>query len=120
MIFRKPEEAAEKLKEYFETVPKDDWTITGVALHCGMSSKNTFYEYCKREEYEELFNHARLMVEHSYEMSLRRNGRTGDIFALKNFGWTDKQEIEQLNVNVEAELSESEADEIIKKFTGKG
>ena len=35
-----------------------------------------------------------MIVENSYEMSLRENGRTGDIFALKNFGWRDKMEVE--------------------------
>ena len=37
---------------------------------------------------------ARLIVENSYEMELRKEGRTGTIFALKNFGWKDKIEYE--------------------------
>ena len=39
-------------------------------------------------------------MQESYEKSLRKNGRTGDIFALKNFGWTDRQEIESENKNI--------------------
>jgi hypothetical protein len=43
---------------------------------------------------------------------------TFGIFKLKQkcYGWTDKQEIEQVNVNVEAELTEEEADAILKKY----
>ena len=38
------------------------------------------------------------------------------IFKLKQrcYGWTDKQEIDQVNVNVD--MSEAEADEILKRF----
>ena len=38
---------------------------------------------------------ARLRINADYEQSLRKNGRAGDIFALKNLdGWTDQQTIE--------------------------
>ncbi len=110
-----PEEVEQKINEYFKITDKDEWTITGLCLHIGIN-KDTFYEYVKLDEYMDATSKARLMVEHSYELSLRKNGRSGDIFALKNFGWTDKQEIEQVNVNVEAELTEEEADAILKKY----
>ena len=32
------------------------------------------------------------MIENSYELDLKKHGRTGTIFALKNFDWKDKQE----------------------------
>ena len=41
-----------------------------------------------------------------YEKSLRKDGKTGDIFALKNFGWRDKQEHEHsggVNIKIEIE-----------------
>ena len=34
------------------------------------------------------------MVEHGYEKDLRSDKPTGSIFALKNMGWVDKQEID--------------------------
>jgi hypothetical protein len=89
-----PEEAEKKFQDYFNITPKEEWTITGVCLHCNIN-KDTFYEYCKRDDYKDVFHKARLMVENSYELSLRKNGRAGDIFALKNFGWSDKQEVDQ-------------------------
>lgn len=80
-----------KINEYFESTKEEEITITGLCLYLKIN-KDTFYEYAKKPEFRDIINMARLMVEHSYELSLRKNGRTGDIFALKNFGWRDKQE----------------------------
>lgn len=80
-----------KINEYFESTEEEEITITGLCLYLKIN-KDTFYEYAKKSEFRDIINMARLMVEHSYELSLRKNGRTGDIFALKNFGWKDKQE----------------------------
>lgn len=88
-----PEQMKNILNEYFKTTEENKLTITGLCLALGLD-KSTFYDYEKREEYKEIVRQARLIVENSYEISLRENGRTGDIFALKNFGWTDKQEVE--------------------------
>lgn len=83
-----------KINEYFESTEEEEITITGLCLYLKIN-KDTFYEYAKKPEFRDIINMARLMVEHSYELSLRKNGRTGDIFALKNFGWKDKQETQQ-------------------------
>lgn len=88
-----PEQMKKILNEYFETTAENKITITGICLALGLD-KSTFYDYEKREDYKEIVRQARMMVENSYEMSLRENGRTGDIFALKNFGWRDKMEVE--------------------------
>ena len=34
------------------------------------------------------------MVESSYEIDLKKHGRSGTIFALKNFDWKDKSEVD--------------------------
>lgn len=88
-----PEQMAKIINNYFENTTENKITITGLCLALGLD-KSTFYDYEKREGYKEIVNRARLIVENSYEISLRENGRTGDIFALKNFGWVDKQEQE--------------------------
>jgi hypothetical protein len=88
-----PEQMEKILNEYFETTEENKITLTGMCLALNIDKKN-FYEYEKREGYEDIVKRARMIVENSYEISLRENGRTGDIFALKNFGWTDKQEID--------------------------
>ena len=87
-----PAAMQEKLDEYFDITPVEDITLTGVCIHLGIY-KDTFYNYAKRPEFTEMINMARMKIENSYEVSLKRYGRAGDIFALKNFGWRDKQEV---------------------------
>lgn len=88
-----PEQMENILNEYFKITDENKITITGICLALGLD-KSTFYDYEKREEYKDIVKQARMIVENSYEISLRENGRTGDIFALKNFGWRDKVEYE--------------------------
>lgn len=93
-----PEQMQKILNEYFETTEEEKITITGICLALNIDKSN-FYEYEKREGYENIVKRARMIVENSYEISLRKNGRTGDIFALKNFGWQDKTEQEITTTN---------------------
>jgi len=69
-------------------------TITGIALRLGFCSRQSFYDYEKKEEFTYTVKRARLRVETSYEDHLFGKSSTGAIFALKNMGWTDKQEIQ--------------------------
>lgn len=64
-------------------------TITGLALFLGFCSRNTLYEYGKKEEFKDIIKRACLVVENSYET----NGGTIDIFALKNMGWIDRTDL---------------------------
>ena len=82
----------QKLDEYFDKTPVEDITLTGVCIHLGIY-KDTFYNYGRRDGFTDMINMARMKIENSYEVSLKRYGRAGDIFALKNFGWRDKQEV---------------------------
>ena len=93
-----PKQMEDILNEYFSTTEENKITITGICLALNLDKKN-FYEYEKREGYEDIVKRARMIVENSYEISLRENGRTGDIFALKNFGWRDKIEQEVVATN---------------------
>lgn len=70
-------------------------TITGLALYVGFESRQSFYDYEKYAEYSYIIKRARLKVENEYEKRLSHNSPTGAIFALKNMGWADKQEIDQ-------------------------
>ena len=90
----------------------DELTLTGLVLALG-TNKTTLANYQKKAEYSELINHSKLMIEHSYELSLRKRGRTSDIFALKNFGWSDKYAV--FNV---IEDEENKLDYIIQQPTG--
>ena len=89
--FQSVEELDEKIEEYFKKTPDEELTITGLALALGCD-RHTVQDYRERDEYSTSIKKAYLRVENSYEKSLRKNGRSGDIFALKNFGWKDKIE----------------------------
>lgn len=93
----KPKELQKIIDDYFESTDIDKWTITGLALLVG--SKQLFYDYEGRKEYSAMVKKARLMVENSYEISLREKGGAGTIFALKNFGWVDRVSVDN-NVTV--------------------
>lgn len=95
--FKKPikysvEQLQDIIDKYFETTPFDVWTVTGLALCVG--SKQLLSDYEKRDAYRDMVRVARLKVENAYEQSLRIKGGAGNIFALKNFGWRDQQEVD--------------------------
>lgn len=69
-------------------------TITGLALYLGFCDRRSFYEYEIKPKFTHTIKSARTRMEIIYEMMLRKGNCTGAIFALKNFGWTDKQTIE--------------------------
>lgn len=80
---------------YFKTceAEKKKPTITRLALALGFESRQSFYDYEKREEFSYIIKRARLEVEAGYEDGLREGGSpVGSIFALKNMGWRDKTE----------------------------
>lgn len=75
-------------KYFAETIP-EEWTITGLALALD-TCRDTLIEYTnKKEEFSDTIRKYKQMVHMSYEISLKRRGNSGDIFALKNFGWKD-------------------------------
>ena len=89
--WRTPGAMQKVVDEYFASTPKEEWTVSGLAVALG-SSRKILIHYQQRDGYSEVINRAKSMIEREYEISLRRNGRAGDIFALKNFGWADRQE----------------------------
>ena len=90
-----PEELQAEIDKYFEhcSEEKIPLTITGLALALD-TTRETLMDYQNNDEFSYTVKKAKLMIENAYEHRLIQNGRAGDIFALKNFGWKDKQEIE--------------------------
>ena len=68
--------------------------LTGLILALGLSSRSALDEYAQRPEFLNSVKKAKLRVEMEYEKALHGRSPTGAIFALKNFGWTDKQDVE--------------------------
>jgi hypothetical protein len=70
-------------------------TITGLALYLGFTSRQAILNYEEKPEFVDAIKEAKLRVEAAYEQALFGKNAAGPIFALKNFNWTDKQEIDQ-------------------------
>lgn len=93
--FKTDDELKAAIDNYFaETKAKEENpTVTGLALHLGFESRQSFYDYEKYQDHSYTIKRARLMIECQYEQKLHNAACTGAIFALKNFGWEDKREI---------------------------
>ena len=99
-VFKTPEQFDAKVYEYQSWCKetKEPVTWTGLALFLGFSSRQSIDEYLKYDGFSDSVKRAKTFVEWHYEMKLHSNNSTGSIFALKNFGWTDKaSEDSQLN-----------------------
>lgn len=106
--FKSKEELQNAIDDYFSSPPTKPFvtkegesinlpfiSITGLCLALGFSSRQSFYDYEKNEEFSYTIKRARMLIENEYEFQLQKGNTTGAIFALKNFGWKDKTEIEQ-------------------------
>lgn len=94
-----PEAFDRAVDEYFA----DDTiyhTWSGLALHLGFESRQSLEDYKKKDGFSYPIKKALLRIESQYEMAAMINkNAAGPIFALKNFGWKDKQEVE-MNANM--------------------
>lgn len=88
--FETPDDLKKVLQAYFDETEPAEYTVTGLALKVG--SKQLLNDYEERDGYSSLVKEAKLIVENGYEIDLKKFGRTGTIFALKNFNWKDKTE----------------------------
>lgn len=79
-------------------------TITGLVLACGFCNRASFYDLERVPMFSNIIKGARTRIEAIYEARLHGNNPTGAIFALKNFGWSDRQEIAHSGVVTLEEL----------------
>lgn len=88
-------------------------TITGLCLYLGFESRQSFYAYEAKEEFSYTVKKARLRIESEYEKSaIYARSPVFHIFALKNLGWKDKQEVDS-NVTIK-EFNIKEAIKFVK------
>ena len=103
--FKSPEELQEKIDAYFESIKEPIYidnngapqyepaTITGLALALGCY-RETLLNYEKTDEFFDTIKTAKQRCEHYAEKKLLSGApATGAIFALKNYGWKDTQDI---------------------------
>jgi hypothetical protein len=82
------------INSYF--ADNDKPTMCGLSLHLGFSGRESLNDYGGYSpEFFALIKSAKHKVEASYEKFLLSQSVTGAIFALKNMGWADRQEINQ-------------------------
>lgn len=86
-----------------KTVEVPILTITGLALHLGFESRQSFYDYEKKDGFTYTVKKARSFIEKEYEMQLQANNVAGAIFALKNMGWIDSKDITSKGQHIMAE-----------------
>lgn len=114
---------SERIEEYFSLCEKDKIipTITGLAYTLNTTRK-TLLEYensnensrlkgvedSVKAEYINTIKRAKQRIEMEYEQALfNKNSVVGAIFTLKNnYGWVDKQEIQQTNRIIEVTLED--------------
>lgn len=113
-FYKTPEELQEKIDLYFKNLPMVTKytamgnevlvpcpTITGLTLFLGFSDRQSYYDYEQNKpQFTCTLKKARTFIEKHYEEMLQNGNTTGAIFALKNFGWKDKQEVDQNNTNL--------------------
>lgn len=88
--FKTLQDLETKADVYFAKTPQEEWTVTGLALALD-TTRETLMDYENKDGYTDTIKKYKLMVQYAYEIDLRKKGRSGDIFALKNFGWRDQQ-----------------------------
>ena len=106
-LYKTAEELQKKISQYFKSGVKKkvSWqgdkkiiipipTITGLILYCGFCNRASFYDLEKNPLFTHTIKKARSFIEKEYEELLHSGSCTGAIFALKNFGWIDKSEVE--------------------------
>lgn len=69
-------------------------TWTGMAMALGFYSRQELDNYADYDGFSDAVKRAKQIVANAYEERLHGSNPTGAIFALKNMGWSDKQQYE--------------------------
>lgn len=110
-----PEQVQVLIDKYFDSTPEEEWTITGLALALD-TYRSVLVDYQEKDEFSYTIKKAKEKVQNAYEKDLRRKGRSGDIFALKNFGWSDKQEIDHTTKGESFNANKEETKKAISQY----
>lgn len=95
--FENADELMNKVEEYFDNTPVRDQTRAGLCVFLGIT-KMTFINYkngTQGQEMADVCEWACTRLENKYELDLNyKPNPTGPIFALKQYGWKDSQEVD--------------------------
>ena len=112
--FNSAEELQAKIDAYFDDCDATEtpYTITGLA-YALETYRSLLCQYEDKEQFSDVVKRAKLRVENFAEKRLYTGQPTGPIFALKNFGWSDTQ-----NVNMGGQKDNPMNAEVTVKFVG--
>jgi hypothetical protein len=98
-IWETPELLQKDVDTYFEycKTEKKHPTIAGLAYYTNVD-RHTIYNYDKKDEYFHIIKKARDRIMMGLEETSIEKGNSGTIFVMKQYGYTDKQEVTN-NVN---------------------
>lgn len=94
-LIESPEEMLERGHAYFAECKESEShiLITGLALALGLSGREALSEYGRRQEFSATVKELKSVCEQYAENRIFEGNPAGAIFALKNYGWTDKAEL---------------------------
>ena len=103
-LFNTAQELHDCIDDYKKDLEDNDKppTIAGLAYYTGID-RQTIYNYKAKDEYFGTISKFVKWIMMNYEEVAITQGKAGVIFLLKNYGYTDKQEIE-LNQKAEIEI----------------
>jgi hypothetical protein len=105
-IWSSPEQLQNQINLYYEDCKSRNAPLTIAGLAVGMNvDRQTVYNYAKKDEFFDIVKKAREYVLASWEEVAITRGNAGTIFLMKNYGYTDRQEIS---------LSEDKKPELVK------
>lgn len=106
-IWDDPDKFAQSVDQYFDDCEQDKTnpTWTGLALHLGFESRQSLQDYKEKDGFSYPIKKALAKIEENYEQGLFSRNPAGAIFALKNFGWRDKHEVDHTTKGDKIEAS---------------
>lgn len=85
------DELKKAAEEYFNSVDISDHRIAEAALCLNLTTAEIIKADKDDERYEAL-RYIKLKLEAAYELRLNKRGNSGDVFALRCLGWSDKED----------------------------
>jgi hypothetical protein len=119
--FNSPQELKEKIDKYFTDMDVDDrpYTIAQLAVYLGCD-RDVIYRYeHKNDEYHDIIKEARnKIIAYLEERTINGNNPAGKIFILKQYGYSDRVQTENVNVNISktSDLKDEDLDKKIKEL----
>lgn len=112
--FKTAEDLQQKIDEFMDWCEHNERppTIARLATFLDVD-RHTIYNYEQKDDFFHTIKRAREKILAHLEEELMIKGNSGQIFLAKNYGYTDKQEVENTNYN--HDISDESAKAYLKK-----